>query len=392
MHRNDANTADIIWDMYSDNPAGPEPYTYTFGTNQCGNYGQEGDCYNREHSFPQSWFNSASPMKSDLHHLFPTDGKVNGMRDNNPYGEVSAPTWTSQNGGKLGPNTYPGFSGTVFEPRNEYKGDFARGQLYMVTRYESQVAGWQGNGNANDVLNGTAYPAFDDWYIKLMYKWHQQDPVSQKEIDRNNAVYALQGNRNPFIDHPEYVFDVWNCTGVIPVTLLDFSATKNNKSVLLVWHTAQETNFKKYVVERSIDGRNFFSLGEIMGRNLGVYDFTDNNLPDKTWAYYRLKMINADGSFTFSYIVSVRLSKNFSGSVVYPNPAKDVVQIKLQQSLTEVSNLIITDISGRNMLQRKISSGQNSISLNVNNLSAGRYFVTIRNSSVIIQDNFTLIK
>jgi endonuclease I len=221
--RNDANTADIVWDMYSDNPTGAEPYTFTFVTNQCGNYSVEGDCYNREHSFPQSWFVGGTyPMYSDINHLFPTDGKVNGIRGNFPFGETTSPTTTTLNGGKLGPSSSPGYAGTVFEPIDTYKGDFARATLYMVTRYENAVAGWQTNGTADVILNGTAYPALDDWAINLLLKWHNQDPVSPKEIERNNAVYAIQNNRNPFIDHPEYVAAIWQCaTGVTNLNVPD---------------------------------------------------------------------------------------------------------------------------------------------------------------------------
>ncbi len=218
---NDNNTAVIVWDMYSDNPNGPEPYTYTHGVKQCGNYSNEGDCYNREHSFPQSWFNEQTPMVSDIFHVYPTDGKVNGMRGSFPFGEVtSSNPQTSLNGSKVGTGTTAnfGYSGTVFEPINEYKGDFARTMFYMATRYNSQIAGWQNNGSANAVLNGTQYPSFDDWFIKLMYKWHQQDPVSQKEINRNDSVFLLQGNRNPFIDRPDFVLSIWSCTGLLTAT------------------------------------------------------------------------------------------------------------------------------------------------------------------------------
>lgn len=391
QHPNDAGTAQIMWDMYSDNPAGAEPYTYTYGTNQCGNYSAEGDCYNREHSFPQSWFNSASPMVSDLYHIFPTDGKVNGQRANFPYGEVSAPTWTSLNGSKLGPNTYPGFSGTVFEPRNEYKGDFARGQLYMVTRYETQAAGWTGNGNANDVLAGNTYPSYDDWYVKLMYKWHQQDPVSQKEIDRNNAVYALQNNRNPYVDHPEYVALVWQCTGLIPVTLIDFNATKSNQSVLLVWHATQETNFKKYIIERSTDGRNFSSIGELTGRNLAAYDFMDNKLPAAAWVYYRLRMVDTDGKFTFSKVVSVRLNNRLSNAYVYPNPANSTVNIKLEKTIAQPATAVISDAMGKRVMVKNIAAGENIITIDVRNFAAGRYFVSIHNAVAITNESFVIL-
>lgn len=191
-----------VWDMYSDVPGGTPPYTFNFGQT-CGNYSNEGDCFNREHSWPQSWFNSSSPMVSDAFHVYPTDGKVNGIRSNYPYGEVTNPSITTLNGSKLGPCTFPGYSGTVFEPINEYKGDFARTYFYMCTRYYTEDSGWQ----TNDMIIGAN---LKPWALELMKKWNQQDPVSAKEIARNNAVYAHQGNRNPFIDHPEYACMIWS--------------------------------------------------------------------------------------------------------------------------------------------------------------------------------------
>lgn len=197
-----------VWDMYSDIPSGTPPYEYNW-SQKCGSYSAEGQCFNREHSFPQSWFNSQSPMQSDLFHIYPTDGYVNGKRSNYPFGTVAAPTWTSQNGSKLGNCSFPGYTGIVFEPRDEYKGDFARSYFYMATRYENLIASWQNNGNADNVLNGTSTQVFDTWHLNLLYQWHIQDPVSTKEINRNNAVYTIQGNRNPFIDHPEWVAVIW---------------------------------------------------------------------------------------------------------------------------------------------------------------------------------------
>jgi len=202
MQTTDKKPNGKVWDMYSDVPGGTPPYEFTFVTDQCGSYANEGDCYNREHSFPKSWFAEAAPMKSDLFHVYPTDGKVNGMRSNYPYGEVSNPTKTSLNGSKVGPNTTAGFSGTVFEPIDEYKGDFARTYFYMATRYYSEDGNWPGSVSSNG-----AEPK--PWALALLYQWHLQDTVSQKEIDRNNAVYGIQHNRNPFIDHPEWVDTIW---------------------------------------------------------------------------------------------------------------------------------------------------------------------------------------
>lgn len=197
-----------VWDMYSDIPGATPPYEYTFVSNQCGSYSGENDCYNREHSWPKSWFNDASPMYTDLFHLVPTDGYVNGMRSNYPYGEVGANPWISQNGSKLGTSITPGYSDIVFEPRNEFKGDFARNYFYMSTRYYKEDSGWPGSG----MVTGSQ---LKPWARAMLLRWAQEDTVSQKEKDRNNAVYAIQHNRNPFIDHPEYANMIWGTnTGI----------------------------------------------------------------------------------------------------------------------------------------------------------------------------------
>ena len=202
-----------VWDMYSDIPGGTPPYEFTLGSGQCGSGGvsAEGQCYSREHSFPKSWFGGeVSPMYTDIFHIYPTDQYVNNRRSDNPYGKVNSPTWTSLNGSKVGPCVTPGFTGTVFEPRDDFKGDFARTYFYMATRYENVIATWQNNNPGGAaILDGTSYPVYQTWYLNMLLEWNAQDPVSQKEIDRNNAVYAIQNNRNPFIDHPEYALAIW---------------------------------------------------------------------------------------------------------------------------------------------------------------------------------------
>ncbi len=196
----------IVWDMYSDNPHGTPPYVFHLGEDQCGNYNVEGDCYNREHSWPQSWFNKQTTPRTDLHHIFPTDGCVNGRRDNYAYGEVGSASWTSRNGSKLGVCKTPGFSGTVFEPIDEYKGDLARALMYMSVRYYTEDGSW----DSSDMTNKSE---IKPWAIQLLLRWNEQDPVSQKEIDRNNVIYTdYQRNRNPFVDHPEYARMIWDPT------------------------------------------------------------------------------------------------------------------------------------------------------------------------------------
>lgn len=188
-----------VWDIYSDVPGGTAAYYYEFGTDQCGEYRKEGDCYNREHTIPQSWFNDATPMKTDLFHVYPTDGWVNNKRGNLQYGMVPSPTWTSTNGSKLGPCGYPGCSGTAFEPIDAYKGDLARSYFYMTVCYKDKNLGQA----VESMFSGSQLVS---WAQQMMVEWHNADPVSEKEINRNQVIYnQIQHNRNPFIDCPELV-------------------------------------------------------------------------------------------------------------------------------------------------------------------------------------------
>lgn len=187
-----------LWDIYSDNPDGETAYIYEVGPDKCGEYSAEGYCYNREHLWPSSWFGGGSPMKSDLHHVYPTDGYVNSRRSSHPFGEVERATWTSTNGSKLGRGEQCDAPLQLFEPHDAYKGDIARAMLYMATRYRFEDEGW-------DSSNATEQASIDPWEEELLRYWHQLDPVSEKELARNDAIFAIQGNRNPFVDHPEWV-------------------------------------------------------------------------------------------------------------------------------------------------------------------------------------------
>ena len=240
----DQKVSGHVWDMYSDVPGGTPDYTFTFGSDQCGNYSQEGDCYNREHSFPRSWFDEMPPMDTDLFHIVPSDGYVNGQRSNFPYGEVSSPTWTSSNGSKRGACSYPGYTGTVFEPIDEYKGDFARGYFYMLTRYMDLIDEWNSPMLTDD--------DFSDWAQNLLLDWAAEDTVSDKEIDRNNEIYLIQGNRNPFIDHPEYITEIWGSTSSIDVVEVQQpTARYQNSSLYLQNISSSLTHLRIY----SISGR-----------------------------------------------------------------------------------------------------------------------------------------
>lgn len=191
----DCDSNGKIWDIYSN-------YQYSINDNGS-SFTQEGQGWNREHTWPQSWFNEQSTPRTDLFQVYPTDGYVNGRRSSYPYGEVRNPTYTSGNGSKLGPCVTSGYSGTVFEPIDEYKGDIARGYFYMSVRYYSEDSNW----GTSDMTNKSIIL---DWALTMLLRWSNEDPVSQKEIDRNNAIYGYQNNRNPFIDHPEYARMIWD--------------------------------------------------------------------------------------------------------------------------------------------------------------------------------------
>ena len=172
-----------------------------------------GNVQNREHCMPRSWWGKREKYSSydangDLHNIFPSDYNANAAKSNLPLGEVGIIKF--DNGvSKVGNNTYPnGYRGQVFEPADEYKGDFARVYFYMLTCYEDYSYDWKDDAKKS-MLQAEAYPGLQPWALEMLIKWNNEDPISDKEIARNNAVYKMQGNRNPFVDCPELVSHIW---------------------------------------------------------------------------------------------------------------------------------------------------------------------------------------
>lgn len=246
-----------IWDMYSCNSHYPSyPVDKTIHAN--GKYGTDPEGtkgFQREHSMPKSWFNPEAksgksltykdiwPHFSDLMHIVPAEGIVNNKRSNNPYGTNNGEWYKSEaaNGdpdqkpfSKMGACTYipegaekPVYNGRCFEPNDEYKGDFARIYFYMVTAYEKKQPTWTSPRDSVGDHCGTwtgemfntdqtdkessldPYQPFAPWALDMLMKWSKGDPVSEKEINRNEAVYHMQGNRNPFVDYPGLEEYIW---------------------------------------------------------------------------------------------------------------------------------------------------------------------------------------
>ncbi|QCX53960.1 endonuclease [Elizabethkingia sp. JS20170427COW] len=195
-----------LLDIYSEIPDGADAYEYRYEDNQLiSGAGEEGLGWNREHILSQSYFNSNYPMYSDLHFIVPTDARLNQRRSNWPFVKVNnKPTLVGSNGMKFGPSATPGRTTTGAEPIDEFKGDVARMLLYTSVRYEGLLNTFNPD-NPRSPMDGTEEKAWEDWYITMLLEWHHLDPVSQREIDRNNEVYKIQGNRNPFVDFPEWV-------------------------------------------------------------------------------------------------------------------------------------------------------------------------------------------
>ena len=205
----DVRSDGYLYDMYSNTTS------YTPGSAFASSYSKEGDGYNREHTIPQSIFSEESPMVSDLFHVYPIDAKINGVRSNYCHGEVGTiKTASNNNYNYLGtPNSTITADGCsedyVFEPNDEYKGDFARTYFYFVTCYQTKLSSFSSYG----MFDKTTYPSLTTWAKNMLLRWAENDPVSTKETTRNEAVYnypsTASNNRNPFIDFPGLEQYIW---------------------------------------------------------------------------------------------------------------------------------------------------------------------------------------
>lgn len=400
-----------VWDMYTDNGGCQNnSVEFTFISDQCGNYGGEGDCYNREHSFPKSWFNDASPMNTDLYHVVPSDGYSNGMRSNYPYGEVSSASYTTSNGSKRGNNNVgSSYSGLVFEPADIYKGDFARIYFYMATRYETQINSWDNNSSyADAIMDGTSFPCYEQWFLDMLVQWHLQDPVSQKEIERNDNVYSIQNNRNPYVDNPAFVMQVWGgqiSTKPEPDAFpSNFVASALSMSEVRVdWQDAQGSVIPDgYLLKANLSGNfsdpqdgvegnidNNLSDGDALVRvQAAVETYSFAGLDTATIYHFRIWPYTNSGSS-----INYKLASSVPGDTALTKPDDSGIFNKNHQLFFDtpfVSNdqLIVNlksnqqfvmtfyDISGRK-LQKKSISGFGRKVISLENLPKGLFILNI---------------
>jgi hypothetical protein len=327
----------------------------------------------REHTFAQSWMPSNTGGSwpevggkevleyNDQHHLFPTNQlTANVKRSNNPFGIVANPTYTSPTGqGKLGTDVG---GKTVYQPTDDQKGDLARALFYMLVRY---------NGDRGNVWR---LPTSQD--IPTLLLWHQQDPPSNFEIARNEYIASVQHNRNPFIDHPEWVNrinfatltyipdsgntqsititapiggEVWFAEDGQKDTITWASAGIDSVSIeLLVRDSAVKTlGYAKAAVGLFLVEDSLFNGVKTAGHDLkiSIRSLSDSSLSSTSPNPFSI--IRSDG------LNELLNTNNFS---VFPNPSSGMINLEIKATSVKSGMLFITDIAGRLILAKEIDS------------------------------------
>ena len=307
------------WDMYSDIKR-----TSTGGMN-------------REHSFPKSWWGGTqNEAYTDINHLYPSDGDANMKKSNYPLGIVNPAYTTFDNGVSKVGNPLAGYGGgssVVFEPDDRYKGDFARTYFYMVTMYQDYT--WK--TNYAWMLEQDLYPTLKPWAYNMLLEWSRNDPVSQKEIDRNEAVYRIQKNRNPFIDFPGLEEYIWGNKKGKP-----FNANIGGETgdpVLVTPANGDVFDFDKVVVGQT--GRLKINIaGQYLTKSLSVLIygadaklFTISGSSSGQSASINSSLVNAAGGYLMEVLYTPTALGQSNASITFYDgglSASAVVQLKAE--------------------------------------------------------------
>ena len=415
----------LIWDMYGG-------FQFRFGTDQAGTYKNEGDKYNREHSVPKSWFSEHTPAYSDLVHLVPTDGKINGYRSNYAFGEVSSASYTYpisersykgvkyQEAGysKYGtPKTINGQSAgvnPVFEPDDQFKGDFARIYMYFAVRYGG------GTCSATDEAAGAAIfsdtlthsnPYVTNYGKELLKKWHVQDPVSEKETKRNDVIEQKQGNRNPFVDYPEWADTIFGSNyeathgssstpsigiGATATTIQvngtsTLTATLHNLSGTPSWAVTDGTS--NVIQLSSSSGNSITVTGKAVGTKtvratVGNYSNTiDITVSNKTLSSISVKTAPTKTTYTAGeyfdptgLVINRNYSDSTSDTYTYANHTGEFTFTPTTSTALATTNTSVTITYGGKSCSQPITV----------NSSSGTYTLVTSNSSVSNGDKVVL--
>lgn len=375
------------WDMYSDN-------VYLIRNGQSANSSFSANKMQREHSVPKSWWKVGedveyTPAYTDMWNLYPSDGPANQAKLNYPLGETRSTTF--DNGvTKVGPpkTGQGGGSAYVFEPCDEYKGDFARSFFYMATVYDDLT--WK----YTYMFKKQTYPTLQPWAVQMLLQWSRQDPVSQKEIDRNEAVERWQGNRNPFIDFPELAEYIWGLrttetfyikeqsgqitspiTGDTEITqpvdgeLLDFGQTPTGVAVNDVLRIKGKNLRSALSVSISGADKDYFSVAtkEISPLLINENEYYDLPMEyvSSTVGQHEAKLVLYDGGLPDGKMITVLLRGETYDSVGIENVAESASDVLLMLSggfmlSHDVDSSVVSvyDVSGRLVRRQTLSGGE----------------------------------
>lgn len=240
----------------------PNPYFSSFGTT-----------VQLEHSLPKSWWGGYEwAAYKDLFHLYPSNGEANNAKSNYPLGVVTGSVIFTNGVSKVGVGVYSGYSGNVFEPADEYKGDFARSYMYMATAYQNYVNYWN-----SPMLDNNTYPVFNTWAKDLLLAWHRNDPVSDKETTRNEAVSGFQHNRNPFIDYPQLAEYIWGNNTGTPFSFITGTINVTGKILANQTKLSFTTNQTRMINIKGADLQGVISVS-LTGTNAGMFTVSTNSI------------------------------------------------------------------------------------------------------------------
>ncbi len=358
--------------------------------------------FNTEHTWPQSKFNEAEPMKSDLYHLFPTDITANGIRANYPFGKVVSNVTWQVGGSKLGLNN---IGQQVFEPRDVHKGDVSRSMFYFITRYPVNYGGFFTQDQEN-----------------VFREWNELDSVGAVESTRNNAIASLQLKRNPFIDHPEFVERVYSFAtsnvrptfaelNVLPLkvnfdsTIIGKIETENiflaNSGNALLNIDSITISDSRFSINSNINSIQSYSSHKIK------LEFNPDSIKNYTASlkFYSgagikevlLTGIGKDNTVDVENEVNAPL--NYSLEQNYPNPFNPSTIIKWQSPIASWQSLIVYDVLGNEiaiLVNGYREAGNHQIEFNPASIkhlsSSGVYFYRLLAGSYVETKKMAYLK
>ena len=330
---------------------------------------------NCEHTIPQSFFSQNLPMRGDIHHLFPAYEQWNNDRNNYRFSDIPDAQTTKWETQQTSQSTIPttnideyselGKVGTetVYEPREDHKGKVARAVLYFFTVYPTQA------GAITTVAE-----------LATLKKWHEDHPPTAADIERNNRIEQAQGNRNPFVDHPSWIYQAWCLSAPIPIEFVNIKARFFEKQNHIEW-TVNELNIDHYTLERSADGVNWTTAADVkpLSKN-GINDYKIEDNSPFTLTFYRVKAYELDGTSKFSKIVSAdRAGKGLTIDRLFPNTDAQTLMLEVTSGRNEEATVEIFDAAGRQVSARKMSlwDGTNALNVPTVGLANGLYVVRI---------------